>query len=876
MKSKFSVTGMTCAACQAHVTKAVQKLDGVSDVNVSLLTNSMIVEFDDSKVNTSEIVKSVEEAGYGAEPLDRRSGGKQGEGKNISNLASEFENIKASQVEENKKMRSRLIWSFVFLIPLFYISMAPMIGLPTFWFFVGGENVMLLAVVELILSTPVLILNRKFFISGFKAMFKKSANMDTLVAVGSGASYLYGLVVVIILAFAVGHQNIELTHKFMHSLYFESAATILTLVTLGKFLEARSKMKTTSALSELIDLSPKTANVIRNGKEIKVETDEIVIGDVVVVRAGDTVPVDGKIIEGLATLDQSAITGESLPVELKENDKVISASICKNGMIKILAEKVGEDTTLSGIIKLVGEAGNSKAPIARIADKISGIFAFVVMGIALVTFIVWLCCGASFGFALTSAVAVLVISCPCALGLATPVAIMVGTGKSAKLGVLFRSAEALEKLHKTDTIVFDKTGTITTGELAVTDIISTSDDKDEEILTKIASLESQSNHPLAKAIMKKASETELKILKVTAYKDEIGKGVSGKIKGESFYAGNLSFAKEVLKLKNSKELEDRLSQFQKQGKTAILLFSENEVLGIVALADTIRPTSKMVIENIKAMGLKTIMLTGDNHSTAVTIQNELGIEEVISDVLPDEKDGVIKKLQSEGRKIVMVGDGINDSPALARADVGMALGSGTDIASLSADAILMNNSLDGVITAIELSKSVMRNIKENLFWAFIYNAIGIPLAAGVLYPFLGIQLSPMLAALAMSLSSICVVFNALRLKLFKPKFKTAKNNKKEKENKKIDIAKCEDKCIVNKKIGGESVMEKVIKIEGMMCGHCTDHVKKALEAIDGVKSVEVSLEEKQAVVSLSANVEDIALENAVTEAGYTVTSVSKK
>ena len=878
MKKKFNVTGMTCAACEAHVTKAVQKLDGVKDANVSLLTNSMVVEFDENKVLEDDIVKAVVDAGYGAELVGFEK--VSGKSKKVDDLAMDFENLKRSQIEENKKMKTRLIWSFVFLIPLFYIAMAPMIGLPTFWFFEGENNIMLLAVVELILSTPVLILNRKFFISGFKALTKKSANMDTLVAVGSGASYLYGVVVVVMLSFAVGHQNYELMHSLMHSLYFESAATILTLVTLGKYLEAKSKMKTTSALSELIDLSPKTANVIRDGKEIKIETSEILIGDVVVVRAGDTIPVDGKVVSGEAILDQSAITGESLPVERTEGDKVISASVCKNGMIKILAERVGKNTTLSEIIKLVGEAGSSKAPIARVADKVSGIFAFVVMGISLVTFIIWLCCGSSFANALTSAVSVLVISCPCALGLATPVAIMVGMGKSAKLGVLFRSAEALEKMHKSDTIVFDKTGTITLGELAVSDVFAVDGEEEKSILTKIASLEKNSNHPLAVAVVKYADENGVEILKTNEYKDVIGKGVCAKIDNEKFYAGNLVYVKEILKLK-PKELnrfEELLQGFQSQGKTAILLFSEKKVLGVVALADNIRPTSKAVIEKLKNLGLKVVMLTGDNSVTAKAIQKELGIEEVISDVLPDEKANVILKLQSQGKIVIMVGDGINDSPALATSDVGVSLSSGTDIASLSSDAILMNNSLDGVVTAIELSKSVMRNIKENLFWAFFYNIIGIPLAAGVLYPTFGILMSPMIAALAMSLSSVCVCLNALRLKFFKPKFKVF-NEKKLEADGNVENGILSQKIVKNinenSNINIEGgVMKKIIKIEGMMCAHCTGHVKDALENVEGVESADVSLDEKQAVVTLSKDVENATLEQVVIDAGYTVTEIN--
>lgn len=867
MVEKFEIKGMTCASCQAHIDSAVSKLGGVNSVNVNLITNSMVVDYNENQTDSKKIIKAVQDVGYDAKLSKASTKGTK------NSVQNDFEKLREGQMQELKEMRVRLISSFVFLIPLLYIAMATMLGLPTLPIFVGQENALVFALAQALLATPVLILNRKFFISGFKALFKRAANMDTLVAIGSGASYIYGIVIIFCLGYAVGHGNLNMVHDYIHSLYFESSATILTLVTLGKYFETKSKIKTTSSLSKLIDLSPKTARILKGGKEIEVQVSDLRVGDIVVVRAGETISVDGMVEKGEAGLNQSAITGESMPVTKAKGAKVISASVVMNGTLQIRAEKVGEDTTLMSVIRLVSEAGGSKAPISRIADKVSGIFALVVMGIAVFTLLLWNALGYGFGFALSNAVAVLVISCPCALGLATPVAIMVSMGKSAELGVLIRTAEALERLSKIDTVMLDKTGTITSGEINVTGVVMFGKHSEDEVKTISALIERNSKHPLAIAISNFAGKIEDTKLVVKNYKDVIGKGATADIGRKKYYIGNLSFVKSNCEL-SEKEFEKISSEFRKfqlRGQTSVALFTKNEVLGIFALADTVRQDSKLAIEKLKSLGLKVVMLTGDNKVTAQAVKKELDIDECISDVLPADKQQVVEDYQKKGASVAMVGDGINDSPALGEASVGVALRSGTDIANLTADVVLMNNSLMGLITAIELSHATMRNIKQNLFWAFFYNALGIPLAAGMLYVIAGIGLSPMIASLAMSLSSVCVVCNALRLKLFKSKHDVPngadeqsgqspeQTNQIQETNTKTDI----------KKEGGKT-MQYVLNVEGMMCANCAGHVKKALEEVSGVTSAEVDLQSKKAVVTTSKKVSEKALEDAVTKAGYSV------
>lgn len=837
-KVKFSVTGMTCAACQANVTKTVGRLDGVENVEVNLLNGSMTAEFDESLISADDIIFAVEEIGYGASVYSNQ--------KSENSLKNQWDAQRSLAENEQKQMKIRLIASICFLIPLMYIAMGGMAGLPLPSFF---ESPLISAFTQLLITLPVVIINKKFFVSGFKALFKRVPNMDSLVAIGSGASLIYGIIAIYRMIYGIETGNHQVVHQYAHSLYFESSAMILTLVTVGKYLESRSKAKTSQTLEKLIDLAPKTATVVRNGREFVIETSQIAVGDIVVIRPGEQIPVDGIIVSGNGFADQSAITGESVPVEKQVGDSVISATINRNGSFTFKATKVGEDTTLSQIIRMVEDAGNSKAPIARLADKISGIFVPVVMAIAVVTAAVWLIAGKDFEFALNCAVSVLVISCPCALGLATPVAIMVGTGKAAELGILVKSAESLEKLHSVDTVVLDKTGTVTSGDPAVQKVAVLGKDLSEnEFLAIAASAESKSEHPLAKAVVSFAKQKGIALFEVESFEAIPGKGLRAKNGNEIYFAGNLKLLEDN-KIELNNESKKLVDGFATQGKTPLVFAKDREVLGIIAVADTVRDDSKKAINELHKMGIKTVMLTGDNALTAHAIGKELGMSEIISDVLPDGKDDCIKNLQSKGRRVAMVGDGINDAPALTRADVGIAIGAGTDIAVESADIVLMKSSLSDVTTAIRLSKAVMKNIRMNLFWAFFYNALGIPLAAGVFYPVFGILLSPMIGSLAMSFSSLCVVTNALRLRLFK-------SNQKEES--------------VEKTGKGENEMKKVLKIEGMMCPHCQAHVEKALSAVGGVESVEVSLEEKSATVTLGADVSNEVLTQAVTDAGYDV------
>lgn len=817
---------MTCSACSAHVEKSVKKLNGVKSVNVNLLQNNMHVDFDETAVSVDDIINAVVSGGYGA------------------SVAGKKQEKKDNKIDnEISNMKFRLIVSLVCLVPLMYISMGHMWGWPFLSVFHGAENGITFALTQMLLTLPIMYVNRKYYITGFKTLFHGAPNMDSLIAIGSGAAFAYGIIAIYCIGYGLGHGDKEFAHSYMINLYFESAAMILALITLGKFLESRAKGKTSQAIEKLIDLSPKTAVVIRDGKEVTVGVDDVQIGEIVVVKAGQSVPLDGVIVEGNGAIDESAITGESIAVEKNIGDKVIGATINKSGYFKFKVEKVGEDTALSQIIHLVEEASASKAPIAKLADKVSGIFVPVVISIAVITIIVWLLLGKGVSFALSMGISVLVISCPCALGLATPTAIMVGTGKGAQYGILTKSAESLETAHQVDTVVLDKTGTITEGKPSVTDIAPVGI-SDKELLQIAASIEYLSEHPLAKAIVEKADGLEFS--DVADFEQIAGQGVKGSVDGKKVLAGNYKMMRE----NNIEVSEDEI--FAKDGKTSLYFAVDNKFVGIIAVADTIKATSRQAIEDMRNMGLDVIMLTGDNAVTANAIKNKLSLSSAVAEVLPSDKEDEVRKLQHNGHKVAMVGDGINDAPALTRADVGIAIGAGTDIAIESADIVLMKSDLQDVVTSIELSHSVIKNIKENLFWAFFYNALGIPIAAGVLYGIAGLKLNPMIAALAMSFSSVFVVSNALRLRFFKPKCNNIKTVKNEKENK---------------------TMTKTIKINGMMCSHCTGRVGEVLNAIDGV-SAEVSLDNGgQAVVTLAKDVSDDVLKKAVVDAGYEVVGI---
>ncbi len=840
---KFNITGMTCAACQANVTKAATKLDGTQKADVNLLSNSMTVTFDENKLTEQDFIDAVNNIGYGATLY----------GKNKKNqLKAEWEERKKNEEETISSMKKRLFFSIIFLVVLMYISMGHMIGLPLPRFLHGTENALLNAIVQMVLTIPVMIINRKFFISGFKGLVKRAANMDSLVALGSAASFIYGIFVIIMMAYAAPRGNLEILERYSHELYFESSAMILTLVTVGKFLETRSKGKTSDALGKLVKLSPQTANVIRNGKEITIDAEEIEEGDTLIIRPGERIAVDGIVLSGNGFVDQSAVTGESLPVEKRIDDNIISATLNKNGTFTMTASRVGENTTLAQIIHLVDEAGSSKAPIARLADKVSGIFVPVVMGISAITFIIWLLLGKDFETALSFAITVLVISCPCALGLATPVAIMAGTGKAAENGILIKSAEALETLGNIDKIVLDKTGTVTSGEMSVSDIwVSDKSLSENEFLAICTALEKGSEHPLANAVRKKGEN--LPLPEVADFKAFEGKGISGVINSKKYISGNSRFLKE--NNIDYSSIENKINDFSSQGKTPLIFCKGNEILGIIAVSDTMREDSIEAIEIFKKLGKKVVMLTGDNKSAAEFIGKKAGIDEIYAELLPADKEKIIRTLQEKGEKIAFIGDGINDSPALTRADVGIAIGAGTDIAIDAADIVLIKSSLLDGAKAVELSKSVMRNIKMNLFWAFFYNVLGIPLAAGVLYPAFALRLSPMIGSAAMSMSSLCVVTNALRLRFFKSRY--INENKKSVPD---TLPETEEK--------GNDIMEKVIKVDGMMCPRCEAHVVKALTAIDGVESATASHEENIAKVTLTKDIADDVLIKAIVDEGY--------
>ena len=883
MKERFDVTGMTCSACSSHVEKSVSKLTGVENVSVNLLTNSMQVEFDENKLDTAGIIKAVEDAGYGAAVKDEhaKSGAK------TSGQSGSQENNGLSAVEQNvKNMKKRLIVSLIFWIPLMYVSMGHMIyqwlniPMPPFTmnFLHGNENAITYAFTQFLLLLPILIANQKYFKNGFKTLWHRSPNMDSLIAIGAGAAILYGIFAIYRIGYAMGHGDMAVVHQYAHDLYFESAGTILTLITIGKYLETKSKGKTSEAITKLLNLAPKTVTAVRDGVEQVVDAADVEKGEIFLVKPGESVAVDGIVLEGKSSFDESAITGESIPVPKQEGDTIVSASMNKSGLIRAKATKVGEDTTIAQIIRLVEEASSSKAPIAKMADKIAGVFVPTVITIALITGIIWLISGATFEFAMSTAIAVLVISCPCALGLATPVAIMVGTGKGAENGILIKSGDALETAHQIDTVVLDKTGTITQGKPVVTDIIcAAGKNADKTQLLQIAgSLEKGSEHPLAEAIVNYCVTNNISLEKVTDFNALFGKGIEGTVSGTHYYAGNEKMMEEK-GISLSTEQKNQIRELAKQGRTPLLFADKKQFLGIVAVADVVKPTSKEAVQKFRDYGIHVIMLTGDNEVTAQAIKEQVGIDEVIAGVLPTQKEEKISALKQAGHKVAMIGDGVNDAPALASADVGIAIGAGTDVAIESADIVLMKNDLLDAVGAVKLSKAVIRNIKENLFWAFFYNSIGIPLAAGVLYPLFQIKLNPMFGAAAMSLSSVCVVSNALRLRWVK--LHDAKKTQSEpyQDVAASAIADINQHNALDNNIKstnndkGESTMTTTISIEGMMCAHCQAHVEKALKEVAGVTEVTVSLENKNAVVTGDASVE--ALKQAVVDAGYEVTDV---
>lgn len=883
MKERFDVTGMTCSACSSHVEKSVGKLTGVENVSVNLLTNSMQVEFDENKLDTAGIIKAVEDAGYGAAVKDEhaKSGAK------TSGQSDSQENSGLSAVEQNvKNMKKRLIVSLIFWIPLMYVSMGHMIyqwlniPMPPFTmnFLHGNENAITYAFTQFLLLLPILIANQKYFKNGFKTLWHRSPNMDSLIAIGAGAAILYGIFAIYRIGYAMGHGDMAVVHQYAHDLYFESAGTILTLITIGKYLETKSKGKTSEAITKLLNLAPKTVTVVRDGVEQVVDAADVEKGEIFLVKPGESVAVDGIVLEGKSSFDESAITGESIPVPKQEGDTIVSASMNKSGLIRAKATKVGEDTTIAQIIRLVEEASSSKAPIAKMADKIAGVFVPTVITIALITGIIWLISGATFEFAMSTAIAVLVISCPCALGLATPVAIMVGTGKGAENGILIKSGDALETAHQIDTVVLDKTGTITQGKPVVTDIIcAAGKNADKTQLLQIAgSLEKGSEHPLAEAIVNYCVTNNISLEKVTDFNALFGKGIEGTVSGTHYFAGNEKMMEEK-GISLSPEQKNQIHALAKQGRTPLLFADEKQFLGIVAVADVVKPTSKEAVQKFRDYGIHVIMLTGDNEVTAQAIKEQVGIDEVIAGVLPTQKEEKISALKQAGHKVAMIGDGINDAPALASADVGIAIGAGTDVAIESADIVLMKNDLLDAVGAVKLSKAVIRNIKENLFWAFFYNSIGIPLAAGVLYPLFQIKLNPMFGAAAMSLSSVCVVSNALRLRWVKLHDAKKTQSEPHQDVAASTIADINQHNALDNNIKstnndkGESTMTTTISIEGMMCAHCQAHVEKALKEVAGVTEVTVSLENKNAVVTGDASVE--ALKQAVVDAGYEVTDV---
>ena len=857
---QYTVTGMSCAACSARVEKAVSKVDGVTSCSVSLLTNSMGVE---GSATDAQIVEAVEQAGYGASPKGTATESENDKANNS------LEQLKAAQDalvdRETPKLRNRLIASLIFLVVLMYFSMGHMMwGWPLPEFFNGNHVAM--GLLQLLLTVAVMVINQKFFISGFKGLIHGAPNMDTLVALGSAASFGYSVYALFAMTAAQVNGDMDAVMSYMHEFYFESAAMILALITVGKMLEAHSKGKTTDALKSLMQLAPKTATVVRDGVEQEISVDAVKKGDIFVVRPGENIPVDGEIIDGTTAVNESALTGESIPVDKQPKDAVSAATVNQSGFIKCRASRVGEDTTLSQIIQMVSDAAATKAPIAKIADRVSGVFVPAVITIAIITIIAWLIAGETVGFALARGISVLVISCPCALGLATPVAIMVGNGKGAKSGILFKTAASLEATGRTQIVALDKTGTITSGEPKVTDIVPDETFFEETgnhagaLLAIAASVEAKSEHPLAKAIMERAKTDEIAVAEVTDFSAVVGNGLTAILAGKMIKAGNLAFVSKFVKV--SDDMRAKAVEFSKEGKTPLFFAADDRLCGIIAVADTIKEDSPEAVRQLKNMGIRVVMLTGDNEQTANAIGKQAGVDEVIAGVLPDGKEAVIRKLKKQGR-VAMVGDGINDAPALTRADMGIAIGAGSDVAIDAADVVLMKSRLIDVPAAVRLSRATLTNIHENLFWAFFYNVIGIPLAAGLWYPLLGWKLNPMFGAAAMSLSSFCVVTNALRLNLcrvYDPKHdRKATPDRKNKTNKPNESE--------------EKSMTKTMNIEGMMCGHCEARVKKALEALDAVSEAVVSHESGTAVVTLSSDISDEKLKETVEAEDYKVTSI---
>ncbi|MEF2870769.1 MAG: heavy metal translocating P-type ATPase [Agathobacter rectalis] len=857
---QYTVTGMSCAACSARVEKAVSKVDGVTSCSVSLLTNSMGVE---GSATDAQIVEAVEQAGYGASPKGTATESENDKANNS------LEQLKAAQDalvdRETPKLRNRLIASLIFLVVLMYFSMGHMMwGWPLPEFFDGNHVAM--GLLQLLLTVAVMVINQKFFISGFKGLIHGAPNMDTLVALGSAASFGYSVYALFAMTAAQVKGDMDAVMSYMHEFYFESAAMILALITVGKMLEAHSKGKTTDALKSLMQLAPKTATVVKDGVEQEISVDAVRKDDIFVVRPGENIPVDGEIIDGTTAVNESALTGESIPVDKQKGDAVSAATVNQSGFIKCRATRVGEDTTLSQIIQMVSDAAATKAPIAKIADRVSGVFVPAVITIAIITIIAWLIAGETVGFALARGISVLVISCPCALGLATPVAIMVGNGKGAKSGILFKTAASLEATGRTQIVALDKTGTITSGEPKVTDIVPDETFFEEtgnnagKLLAIAASVEAKSEHPLAKAIMERAKKDEIAIAEVTDFSAVVGNGLTATLAGKIIKAGNLAFVSKFVKV--SDDMRAKSVEFSKEGKTPLFFAADDRLCGIIAVADTIKEDSPEAVRQLKNMGIRVVMLTGDNEQTAGAIGKQAGVDEVIAGVLPDGKEAVIRKLKKQGR-VAMVGDGINDAPALTRADMGIAIGAGSDVAIDAADVVLMKSRLIDVPAAVRLSRATLKNIHENLFWAFFYNVIGIPLAAGLWYPLLEWKLNPMFGAAAMSLSSFCVVTNALRLNLcrvYDPKHdRKAKPDRKDKADKPNESE--------------EKSMTKTMNIEGMMCCHCEARVKKALEALDAVSEAAVSHESGTAVVTLSSDISDEKLKETVEAEDYKVTSI---
>ncbi len=870
MQERYDVTGMTCAACSARVEKSVSALPGVTQCTVNLLKNSMVVDYDDAALSSGQIVAAVEKAGYGAS-LQQKAGAK---------AAPKGEEPGAAAKREYLAMRRRVIWSFVFTVPLFYLSMGHMMGWPLPGFFLGTENAMLYALTQFLLLLPVVAINFRYYRQGFKTLLHGSPNMDSLIALGSGASLAYGVYALYKIAFGFGHGDLAMVEQFTHDLYFEGAGTILTLITLGKFFEARAKGRTSDAINKLLNLAPKTATVLRGGEEVVLPVEEVQKGDLLVVKAGESIPVDGVLVEGSASVDESAITGESIPVDKQPGDRLIGATVSRSGYCKMRAEKVGDETALSQIIRLVDEATSSKAPIAKLADKVAGVFVPVVIAIAVVAAVVWLLCGATFEFALTIAVSVLVVSCPCALGLAT------------SNGILIKSAEALETAHDVQVVVLDKTGTITQGQPVVTDLAPQAQVSEETLLTAAASLEALSEHPLARAIVEEARRRGAPFLPVTEFSQIPGQGIQGKVEGKVCLAGNRRMMDAFgVRGATLDAIQDRMAD---EGKTPLFFAADGELLGVIAVADVVKPTSRQAVADLQAMGIEVVMLTGDNRRTAEAIRRQVSVDRVVAEVLPEDKEREIRALQESGRKVAMVGDGINDAPALARADVGIAIGAGTDVAMESADIVLMKNDLLDVAAAVELSRATIRNIKENLFWAFFYNAICIPIAAGCFYAAFDLKMNPMVAALAMSFSSVFVVSNALRLRFFKPKHGSSAAGAHAEPaphpmapqasqaplaaacpapGKAPSDCACPVQDATTTTPTGGNTMKKHLIVEGMMCQNCVKHVTKALAGLPGAADVAVNLEGKCADVTVPESVTDAAITAAVVDAGYEVKSI---